>query len=137
MLVENKGSVVNVSSVHAVATSENIAVYAASKGSLSALTRAMALEYGKVGVRVNAVCPGAVDTGMLRAGLMRDNFTNENATVQQRLENLGRKQCIGRVGEPEEIGELILFLADGNKSGYITGENIVIDGGATVKLSTE
>ena len=136
LLVESKGSVVNVSSVHAVATSENIAVYAASKGSLSALTRAMALEYGKVGVRVNAVCPGAVDTGMLRAGLMRDNF-GENVTVQQRLENLGRKQCIGRVGEPEEIGELILFLADGNKSGYITGENIVIDGGATVKLSTE
>ena len=139
LLIENKGSIVNVSSVHAVATSENIALYASSKGCLSALTRAMALEYGKVGVRVNSILPGAVDTSMLRAGLMRDNFEGDgnDLNVQERLENLGRKQCLGRVGEAGEIGELILFLADGSKSGYIVGQSIVIDGGATIKLSTE
>ena len=63
------GAIVNVSSVHAVATSKNIAAYAASKGGMLALTRAMAIEFAPVNVRVNAILPGAVDTPMLRAGI--------------------------------------------------------------------
>jgi glucose 1-dehydrogenase len=62
------GAIVNVSSVHAVATSTNIAAYAASKGGLLALTRAMAIEFAPDNVRVNAILPGAVDTPMLRSG---------------------------------------------------------------------
>ncbi len=65
------GAIVNVSSVHAVATSANIAAYAASKGGLLALTRAMAIEFAPDNIRVNAILPGAVDTPMLRAGLNR------------------------------------------------------------------
>ena len=136
LLIESHGSIVNISSVHAINTSENIALYAASKGCLSALTRAMAIEYGKVGIRINSILPGAVNTSMLRDGLMRDNFGN-NTTITDRLENLGRQHCIGRVGEPNEIAELILFLADSSRSSYIVGQSIVIDGGATIKLSTE
>ena len=65
------GAIVNVSSVHAVQTSANIAAYAASKGGLLALTRAMAIEFARDNIRVNAILPGAVDTPMLRAGLDR------------------------------------------------------------------
>jgi len=140
LLIKTKGSIVNISSVHAINTSENIALYAASKGCLSALTRAMALEYGKVGIRINSILPGAVNTSMLREGLMRDNFENNTGNkldVNQRLENLGNQHCIGRVGEPNEIAELILFLSDNLKSSYIIGQSIVIDGGASIKLSTE
>ena len=71
MLKASKGSIINISSVHAIATSANIAAYAASKGALSALTRALAIELTDDEIRVNAVLPGAVDTPMLRAGLRR------------------------------------------------------------------
>jgi len=71
LLKANGGAIVNVSSVHAVATSANIAAYAASKGGLLALTRAMAIEFAPDKIRVNAVLPGAVDTPMLRAGFHR------------------------------------------------------------------
>ena len=87
-LLQNRGggAVVNVSSVHAVATSKDIAAYAASKGGLLALTRAMASEFADDNVRVNAILPGAVDTPMLRAGLSRDHAGGGN--LQSRLENL-------------------------------------------------
>jgi NAD(P)-dependent dehydrogenase (short-subunit alcohol dehydrogenase family) len=135
MLRETRGSIVNVSSVHAVATSKNIAAYAASKGALLAFTRATALEFGEHGVRVNAVLPGAVDTQMLHAGLDRGHV--EGDSVDALVRGLGRKHVLGRVGRPEEIGELILFLADGRRSGFITGQAIVADGGALARLSTE
>ncbi len=81
-------AVVNVSSVHAIQTSANIAAYAASKGGLLALTRAMAIEFAPDNIRVNAILPGAVDTPMLRAGLGRGHVGGEN--VQERLDNLAR-----------------------------------------------
>ncbi len=83
------GAIVNVSSVHAIATSANIAAYAASKGGLLALTRAMAIEFAPDNIRVNAILPGAVDTPMLRAGLGRGHVSG--GTVVDRLENLARK----------------------------------------------
>jgi NAD(P)-dependent dehydrogenase (short-subunit alcohol dehydrogenase family) len=135
MLHQQKGAIVNVSSVHAVATSCNIAAYAASKGALLALTRAMALEFGPDGVRVNAILPGAVDTKMLRAGLNRGHVEGDN--VEQLVRGLGRKHVMGRVGQPEEIGRAILFLADNEQSSFMTGQALIVDGGATARLSTE
>jgi NAD(P)-dependent dehydrogenase (short-subunit alcohol dehydrogenase family)/CMP-N-acetylneuraminic acid synthetase len=138
MLRETKGTIINISSVHAITTSKNIGLYASSKGSLAALTRAMALEYAEYGIRVNCILPGAVNTDMLKRGLARDLFGKDGSdTIKTRLENLGKKHCIGRVGEPKEIAELILFLSDNNRSSYIVGQSIVADGGATIKLSTE
>ena len=128
------GSIVNVSSVHAIATSSNIAAYAASKGALVALTRAMAIELAPDNIRVNAVLPGAVDTPMLRAGLNREHIQDSNTEVL--MHELGKKHVIGRVGQPEEIGQTILFLAD-CQSSFITGQSIIVDGGATARLSTE
>jgi glucose 1-dehydrogenase len=129
------GAIVNVSSVHAVATSANIAAYAASKGGLLALTRAMAIEFADVNIRVNAILPGAVDTPMLRAGLERGIVGG--ASVVDRLENLARKTVNGRVGKPEEIAHAIYFLADSTQSSFITGQAMIVDGGATARLSTE
>ena len=135
MLKESGGSIVNVSSVHAVATSCNIAAYAASKGALLALTRAMALEFGPDGVRVNAVLPGAVDTPMLHAGLSRGHI--EGKEIDKLVRGLGKKHVMGRVGKPKEIGQAIYFLADSEKSSFVTGQALVVDGGATARLSTE
>lgn len=129
------GAIVNVSSVHAVATSANISAYAASKGGLLALTRAMAIEFAANDIRVNAILPGAVDTPMLRAGFNRGAKPGE--TVMDRLENLARKTVNGRVGQPQEIASAIYFLADNNQSSFMTGQALVVDGGATCRLSTE
>lgn len=129
------GAIVNVSSVHAVATSENIAAYAASKGGMLALTRAMAIEFADVRIRVNTILPGAVDTPMLRAGLSRDHVGG--GTMVERLENLARKTVSGKIGEPYEIAHAIYFLADEEQSSFMTGQAIIVDGGATARLSTE
>lgn len=129
------GAIVNVSSVHAIATSANIAAYAASKGGLLALTRAMAIEFAPDDIRVNAILPGAVDTPMLRAGFNRSARPDE--TDQDRLENLARRTVNGRVGQPAEIATSIYFLADNSQSSFMTGQALVVDGGATCRLSTE
>ena len=135
LLKKGGGAVVNVSSVHAIQTSANIAAYAASKGGLLALTRAMAIEFAPDNIRVNAILPGAVDTPMLRAGLGRGHVGHGD--VQERLDNLARKTVSGKVGKPEEIAHAIYFLADNEQSSFMTGQALVVDGGATARLSTE
>jgi NAD(P)-dependent dehydrogenase (short-subunit alcohol dehydrogenase family) len=129
------GAIVNVSSVHAIQTSANIAAYAASKGGLLALTRAMAIEFAPDNIRVNAILPGAVDTPMLRAGLGRGHAGHGD--MQERLDNLARKTVNGRVGQPAEIASAIYFLADNAQSSFMTGQALIVDGGATARLSTE
>jgi glucose 1-dehydrogenase len=129
-LAAGGGAIVNVSSVHAIATSSNIAAYAASKGGMLALTRAMAIEFAPDNIRVNAILPGAVDTPMLRDHM-------EDGDVQTRLENLARRTVNGRIGQPHEIARSIYFLADNSQSSFMTGQALVVDGGATARLSTE
>ncbi len=129
------GAIVNVSSVHAIQTSANIAAYAASKGGLLALTRAMAIEFAPDNIRVNAILPGAVDTPMLRAGLGRGHVSGQD--ILERLENLARRTVNGRIGRPTEIAHAIYFLADEEQSSFMTGQALVVDGGATARLSTE
>ena len=129
------GAIVNISSVHAVATSANIAAYAASKGGMLALTRALAIEFAPDNIRVNAMLPGAVDTPMLRAGLGRGHVQGDD--IQTRLDNLARRTVNGRVGRPEEIAHAIYFLADETQSSFMTGQALIVDGGATARLSTE
>jgi glucose 1-dehydrogenase len=130
-----QGAIVNVSSVHAVATSKEIAAYAASKGGIMALTRAMALEFAQDGIRVNAVLPGAVDTHMLRSGLDRDHVSG--ASIDERMRGLAERTVMGRIGDPEEIAKSIFFLADKDQSSFMTGQMLIVDGGATARLSTE
>ncbi len=134
-LKKAKGSVINVSSVHALATSADIGAYASAKGGLLALTRAMAIEFGGDGVRVNTILPGATDTPMLDAGLNRDHV--KGASLNQRKKDLAAKILLKRLASPDEIARVIYFLADSHQSGYITGQSIVADGGALARLSTE
>lgn len=129
------GAIVNVSSVHAVATSAHISAYAASKGGILAFTRALAIEFAPDNIRANAVLPGAVDTPMLRAGLGRGHV--QGTDILERLDNLARKTVNGRVGRPEEIAHAIYFLADHKQSSFMTGQALIVDGGATARLSTE
>ena len=126
-LKRGTGAIVNVSSVHAIATSESVAAYAASKGAVLALTRAMSLEFAPGGIRVNALLPGAVDTSMLRAGIKPDIDIDE----------LAGRIPLGRIGQPHEIAHAALFLADNRSSSFITGQALVVDGGATTCLSTD
>ena len=135
LLKAAKGAVVNVSSVHAVATSVGVSSYAASKGALLALTRAMAIEFAPDGVRANAILPGAVDTFMLRDGMDRGHVSG--GTIDDRLDALAQKTVIGRIGTTEELAHGIYFLADNVQSSFMTGQPMIVDGGATTRLSTE
>lgn len=129
-----RGAVVNVSSVHAVATSMNVAIYAVSKGALVALTRSAALELAGSGIRCNAVLPGAVMTPMLQAGLDRRPHPDGPAG---NLRELVARTPLGFVADPEDIAPTIIHLADRSESPYTTGQTIVVDGGATIRLGTE
>jgi NAD(P)-dependent dehydrogenase (short-subunit alcohol dehydrogenase family) len=127
-LVAARGSVVNVGSVHASATSHSISAYAATKGGLSALTRAAAIEMAPHGIRVNTVLPGAVETPALRQGFMR------NPDAERTLID---RTPLKRIGDPRDIAQAIAFLIDHERSAFITGQELAVDGGALARLSTE
>lgn len=129
-----RGAVVNVASVHAIATSINVAVYAISKGALVALTRSAALELADDGIRCNAVLPGAIDTKMLRDGL--DRRPNPDG-AEGNLQILAERTPLGFVASADDIAPSIVHLADNDQSKYTTGQMLVLDGGATIRLSTE
>lgn len=128
-----RGAVVVVSSVQALATQTDVAAYTASKGALNALARSMAIDEAAHGVRVNTVCPGSVDTPMLRhsAGLFSDG-TPEG--TQRTVAGWGRSHPLGRVAQPSEVAEVICFLASPRAS-FVTGEDIRVDGGLLAGLA--
>ena len=134
MLASARGAVVNVSSVHAIATSTNVAAYAVTKGALCSLTRSAALELASDGIRCNAILPGAVDTRMLRQGLSRRPHAEG---PDGNLRELIDRTPLGFVASPEQIAPTIYFLADGEQAPYMTGQAIVVDGGAALRLATE
>lgn len=128
------GGVVNVSSVHAITTSANVAAYAVSKGALVALTRSAAIDLAPFGIRCNAVLPGAVRTPMLLAGLSRRPHIRG---AEGNLEDLAARTPLGFVARPDAVVPTIVHLVDRNRSPYTTGQTIVLDGGASIHLSTE
>lgn len=127
-LQKSGGSVVNVASFHAAATIENFSAYAAAKSGVIGLTRSAALDLAPAGVRVNAVCPGIVETAMWQAWL--DEVEDADETLRQ----VNRLQPLGRIGKPDEIAQAILFLASSQAS-YITGTALFADGGVSARLS--
>jgi NAD(P)-dependent dehydrogenase (short-subunit alcohol dehydrogenase family) len=135
LLKKSHGAIVNVSSVHAIATSENISAYAATKGALLSFTRAIALEFAPDKVRVNAVLPGAINTPMLRAGMSRGHLRGMDA--ERRMHELAHRHAMGRIGRPKDVAEAIYFLAGRQTAAFITGQSLVVDGGAIARLSTE
>ena len=135
LLRANKGNIINVSSVHSIATSDEIAAYASSKAAVSGLTKNLAIELGKFGIRVNSICPGAVDTPMLRRGLLRGHAGGGSS--DEVLETFAKTHLLGNVGQPREIANFVYFLADDTNGKFINGANLLIDGGASIKLATE
>lgn len=122
LLKERTGAIVNVSSVTGTRAFPGVLAYCVSKAALDQLTRCLALELAPSGVRVNAVNPGVVRTGLHRAGGM------EEKAYAAFLERGKETHPLGRVGEPEEVAQLIAFLAS-SEAGWITGETVAIDGG--------
>lgn len=124
MLEQRRGSIINVASQLAFVGAKNFAAYTASKGGVVNLTRSMALDYAEQGVRVNALCPGAVDTPLLRRQF------EDSEGPQGTLDDLARLHPMGRIGRPEEIAPAAVFLASDDTS-FMTGASLVVDGGYT------
>ncbi len=128
MLEQGGGAIVNVSSVHALATLDGYSAYSASKAGIVGLTRAIALDYAKNNIRVNAVLPGAVRTPMLESSVK-----NLDTPRDEIMKQWDQSQPIGRVGQPEEIASVVLFAASPENS-FMTGTTLVADGGMTAEL---
>jgi len=124
-LLLTEGNIVNIASDWGLKGGKNAAAYCASKGGIVLLTKAMALDHARDGVRVNAVCPGDVDTPMLAA-----EAEEQELDWEEYLEQVSEASPNGRVGEPEEVAALTLFLAS-SAAAHITGTAIPIDGGST------
>jgi len=120
-LKESKGSIVNICSIHAVATSENIGLYAMSKSALQGLTKSMALEYINDQIRINCILPGAIETPMLMKSI---NRSKDPTKAKEKL----------KIGQPKDIAKSVYFLS---KSKFSVGSSIIVDGGVSVKLSSE
>jgi NAD(P)-dependent dehydrogenase (short-subunit alcohol dehydrogenase family) len=125
------GAIVNVASTQAFASQELVPAYTASKGAVVAMTRTMALDHARDGIRVNAVGPGSVDTAMLHYAA--DLFSPEDPDAA--IEGWGASHPIGRVITPPEVARVIAFLAS-DAASAVTGATYMVDGGATAKLST-
>lgn len=130
MRTQGGGAIVLTSSVHAYATSQLVAAYAASKGGAVAMARALALDYGGDGIRVNAVAPGSVDTPLLRASARRRSPQDPDGAIA----GWAAQHPIGRILQPEEVAAAVAFLASEDASG-ITGICQPVDGGLLARLS--
>jgi NAD(P)-dependent dehydrogenase (short-subunit alcohol dehydrogenase family) len=121
------GAIVNIASTRAFMSEPNTEAYTASKGGIAALTHAMAMSLGPHGIRVNAISPGWIET--------RDWQYSARAAQPQHSERDREQHPVGRVGKPEDIAEACLFLAE--NAAFITGQNLIVDGGMTVKMIYE
>ena len=119
MLQQGKGAIVNNASIAGLVGFPNIPAYVASKHGIIGLTKNAALEYAKLGIRANAVCPGVIKTPMI------DRFTGKNKEVEKQFETM---EPVGRLGEPEEVAEAVVWLCS-EASSFITGDAIPVDGG--------
>jgi NAD(P)-dependent dehydrogenase (short-subunit alcohol dehydrogenase family) len=125
------GAIVNVASVQSFAAQKGAAAYVASKGGVLALTKAMALDHAAAGIRVNAVCPGSVDTPMLRwAASLFGGDRSEDAVIAE----WGRMHPLGRVATPDEVAEAIAFLAS-DRAAFVTGTELKVDGGLLAQIA--
>ena len=124
-MVKRRGAIVIVGSVQSMTAVGNSLAYVASKHGLLGLTRAMALDYAKNSIRVNCVCPGAIDTPMLRWAC---NLSDDPASV---LETCNRMHPLGRIGKADEVADTIVYLASPMAS-FITGAALLVDGGMLV-----
>ena len=122
---QGKGAIVNFGSIWGDVASAGVAAYCASKGAVHNLTRAMALEHAQDGIRINAICPGEVNTPMLQT-------ERKEPVTPQLLEALARTVPMGRLSDPAEIARVVLFMAS-DAASYMTGSMITVDAGFTAR----
>ena len=119
----------NTASISGFRAQEAHVPYNTSKGAVMQLTRCMAADYGKEGIRVNMVCPGFIDTPINHQGALE-----LGQTYAEFIEEALVQHSVKRLGTPTDIAEAVLFLASDVRSGFITGQEIVVDGGLTAKI---
>ncbi len=125
MIQRGVGSIVNIASIEGIEGAEGGSAYNASKAGVILLTRNMAMDYARKGIRVNAICPGFIDTPLAAQTVL------ENEILKDYRDRLIDAVLLGRVGRPEEIANTALFLAS-DEASFITGQALVVDGGFTV-----
>jgi NAD(P)-dependent dehydrogenase (short-subunit alcohol dehydrogenase family) len=123
MISKGKGSIVTTGSISGMFGEPALSAYTASKAAVVNLTRSMAIDFAKSGVRVNCVCPGWVDTGFNNPQFVHDQLTDQD--IEQLI---ARTVPMGRQGLPEEMAAAVAFLASDDAS-YITGQTLLVDGG--------
>jgi NAD(P)-dependent dehydrogenase (short-subunit alcohol dehydrogenase family) len=123
MIRQGKGAIVNTASIAGLRGFGGYTTYGAAKGGVVQLTKALALELARVGVRVNCVCPGIIETAMLDRGVAQLNLDKANF-----VQMAGAAHPMGRIGRPEEVAAAILFLAS-DEASFITGVALPVDGG--------
>jgi NAD(P)-dependent dehydrogenase (short-subunit alcohol dehydrogenase family) len=121
-LRKTKGCIINMASVNGFFVEPMCAGYCATKGGIIALTKAMAIDHGKEGIRVNCICPGYIDAGLASA------YFEAQPDPAAARDAAGKLHALGRIGKPEEIGRTAIFLASDDAS-FITGSSMVVDGG--------
>lgn len=117
------GVIINNASVQGLQSQKGVPAYAASKGGVLALTRQMAVEYAAENIRVVAICPGTIDTEMVRAAA-----TREPDGMQAALERWGKRHPLGRIGTGQDVANVVTFLAS-DRAAFITGEFVCVGGG--------
>ena len=127
MVPRKQGTIINIASVHTTATLPEAAPYAAAKGGVDMLTKALAIEFAPHGIRVNAVSPGLTDTQIWQD--IQDAAEDVDAARRHWFDNIP----MGRVQSPREVANVVLFLAS-EESSYVTGANVMTDGGMTIQL---
>lgn len=127
-LRETRGVIINMSSVNGFFAEPACAGYCATKGAILAFTKAIAIDHGKEGIRVHAICPGYIDAGLAEA------YFESQPNPAKAREEAGSLHALGRIGQPSEIGRAAVFLAS-NDASFMSGSAMVVDGGFSAGLS--
>jgi len=128
MIAARRGSIVNMGSNLGLVGTRGAAAYAASKGAIVQLTRAMALDHAGDGIRVNCVCPGTIETPLVA----RQRLGRTEEQERQAVERIKQRFPLGRIGEPREVASVVAFLAS-DLASFVTGAMYSIDGGYTAQ----
>ncbi len=126
-LRKSKGNIINMSSVNGFFTEPMCAGYCATKAAIIGLTKAMAIDHGKEGIRVNCICPGYIDAGLA------EGYFNVQPDPEAARNAAGKLHALWRIGRPEEVGRAAVFLAS-DAASFITGAAFTVDGGLSSGL---